>query len=59
MKIGIFVDVFYPMIDGVIKVVDNYATRLSKVADVTVFCPKSSDESYKDDFPYKVVRCNA
>ena len=30
MKIGIFVD-------GVIKVVDNYATRLSKVADVTVF----------------------
>ena len=59
MKIGIFVDVFYPMIDGVIKVVDNYATRLSKVADVTVFCPKSSDESYKDNFPYKVVRCNA
>ena len=59
MKIGIFVDVFYPMIDGVIKVVDNYATRLSKVAEVTVFCPKCSDENYKDDFPYKVVRCNA
>lgn len=59
MKIGIFVDVFYPMIDGVIKVVDNYATRLSKVAEVTVFCPKCPDENYKDDFPYKVVRCNA
>lgn len=59
MKIGIFVDVFYPMIDGVIKVVDNYATRLSKVAEVTVFCPKCSDENYKDNFPYKVVRCNA
>ena len=59
MKIGIFVDVFYPMIDGVIKVVDNYATRLSKVAEVTVFCPKCSDENYKDDFPYKVVRSNA
>ena len=40
MKIGFFVDVFYPMIDGVIKVVDNYARLLTeKGNDVTVFCP--------------------
>lgn len=56
LKIGIFVDVFFPMIDGVAVVVDNYAKRLCKWADVTVFCPKSRDRKYVDNFPYKVVR---
>lgn len=56
LKIGIFVDVFFPMIDGVAVVVDNYAKRLCKWADVTVFCPKSRNKNYVDNFPYKVVR---
>lgn len=56
LKIGIFVDVFFPMIDGVAVVVDNYAKRLCQWADVTVFCPKSRDKKYIDNFPYKVVR---
>ena len=28
MKVGLFIDTWYPMVDGVIKVVDNYARRL-------------------------------
>jgi glycosyltransferase involved in cell wall biosynthesis len=56
LKIGFFVDVFFPMIDGVAVVVDNYAKRLAKEHDVTVFCPKARDKSYVDDFPYRVVR---
>lgn len=59
LKIGLFIDTFYPMIDGVINVVDNYAVNLSKYADVTIFCPKGLDKNYKDDFPYKVVRCKS
>ena len=30
-KVGLFIDTWYPMVDGVIKVVDNYARRLVKV----------------------------
>ena len=35
LRIGYFVDTFFPMVDGVIMAVDNYARRLSAVADVT------------------------
>ena len=58
LNIGLFIDTFYPMIDGVITVVDNYARRLVKRANVTVFTVASRDKKYKDNFPYKVVRCN-
>lgn len=40
LKIAFFNDVFYPMVDGVVIVIDNYAKRLAKFADVTLFCPK-------------------
>ncbi|MGN1222201.1 MAG: glycosyltransferase [Christensenellales bacterium] len=58
LKIGLFIDAFYPMIDGVVQVVDNYATRLSKFADVTVFTVDPRNKNYKDNFTYKVVRCH-
>lgn len=58
LNIGLFIDTFYPMIDGVISVVDNYARRLSKIANVTVFAPKPRKGDFDDSkFPYKVVRC--
>ena len=55
LKIGIFMDDFYPSINGVIKVMDNYATRLSKIADVVIVVPYV-DKHYTDNFPYKVIR---
>ena len=39
ITIGIFIDTFFPMTDGVIMVVDNYARRLIKYANVIVFTP--------------------
>ena len=57
INIGIFCDSFFPMIDGVVNVMDNYAKRLIKYANVTVFAPQGRDKNFKDDFPYKVVRC--
>ena len=60
MKIGFFVDVFYPMIDGVIKVVDNYARLLvAKGNEVTVFCPNGTEKHDDSAYPYKVVRCES
>lgn len=41
-------------------VVDNYARRLVKYANVIVFVPNYFGTNYDDSvFPYKVVRCNS
>ena len=56
--IGMFTDSFFPMVDGVAVVIDNYAKRLSKIANVIVFCPKYNNKKCDDSkFDYKVVRC--
>jgi glycosyltransferase involved in cell wall biosynthesis len=61
MKVGLFIDTWYPMVDGVIKVVDNYARRLVQYCDVVVFCPKTRrvDQEKDAKLPYKVVRCSS
>ena len=60
LKIGLFIDTFYPMVDGVIQVVDQYAKRLSEFCDVTVFATKPRRKKVdKIDHPYKVIRCKA
>lgn len=58
LRIALFIDTFYPMIDGVVQVVDNYARILSRDCDVTVFTIKPRSGTYDDSIlPYKVVRC--
>lgn len=57
LKVGLFIDTFFPMVDGVINVVDNYAKKLSKNCDVTVFCPEGRKPFDDSTLPYKVVRC--
>jgi len=60
MRIGLFIDTFYPMIDGVVTVVDNYARILNSYKDteVIVFAPETGE--YDDNkLPYKVVRCKS
>lgn len=60
LNIGLFVDTYYPMVDGVVMVVDNYAKRLSKWANVYVFAPtipkKTNDDS---KYNYKIIRCKS
>ena len=55
MKVGLFIDTWYPMVDGVIKVVDNYARRLVKYFGVVVFCPDAGHAPKA--LPYEVDRC--
>ena len=59
ITIGIFNDSFFPMMDGVVMVVDNYAKRLAKYANVIVFVPKYKEEYDDSRFNYKVVRCKS
>jgi len=59
ITIGIFNDSFFPMTDGVIMVIDNYAKRLAKFANVIVFVPKYKEDYDDSRFNYKVVRCKS
>jgi methylenetetrahydrofolate dehydrogenase (NADP+)/methenyltetrahydrofolate cyclohydrolase len=58
LRIGIFIDTYFPMIDGVIMAVDNYAKYLSKHADVTVFTT-TVNRDFEDHYPYRIVRCRS
>lgn len=60
ITIGLFIDTYYPMVDGVITVVDNYARRLSNMANVIVFAPEFHGKKFDDSkLPYKIVRCKS
>ena len=61
ITIGLFIDTYYPMVDGVVSVVDNYAKRLKKYANVIVFAPDCAGTQKYDDskFNYKVIRCKS
>ncbi len=59
LRVGLFIDTYFPMVDGVINVVHNYASRMNDDEfEVTVFCPVA-DKKYKDEFNYRVVRCKS
>jgi glycosyltransferase involved in cell wall biosynthesis len=59
ITIGLFNDSFFPLSDGVIYVVDNYARRLSAFANVIVFVPGYKSNFDDSKLPYKVVRCHS
>jgi glycosyltransferase involved in cell wall biosynthesis len=46
----------FPMIDGVVNVVDNYARKMSTTAEVYVFAPDYGKIENIDEFPYKIIR---
>lgn len=61
LHVGMFVDTFYPMVDGVVTVVDNLAKELSKKCKVTVFTIKPADKNKVDNVKhsYEVVRAKS
>ena len=54
-KIAFFCDNFYPNIDGVVKVVNNYGKVLSKDNECAVIAPDYRD-GYNVDHEYKLIR---
>jgi glycosyltransferase involved in cell wall biosynthesis len=60
IKIGIFIDTFYPMVDGVIVGINSIAKLLNQSVDVTVFTAAPRTGDYDDSgLGYKVVRCHS
>lgn len=57
INIALFVDTYYPTIDGVVTCVHQYATNLNSKANVFVACPRR--RGHIDDLGYEVLRCNA
>ncbi len=57
LNIALFTDAFYPMIDGVITVVNHYARILKDRANLFVVAPRR--KGYEDKFDYEVIRCGA
>lgn len=56
ITIGIFTDVYFPMVDGVVHVVDNYARSLLQYAEVYVFSPNYGVSSEHPTPPYHLVQ---
>ena len=44
-----FIDSFYPVIDGVVSVLDNYATYMQKYYNVVICCPKHKNKTFKSE----------
>ena len=57
LKVGLFIDTYFPTIDGVIVVVDNYAKQLNKKEDISAFVAAPGKESSNEGLDYKVIRC--
>jgi glycosyltransferase involved in cell wall biosynthesis len=49
--IAFFCDTFYPFVDGVTNVVDNYAKRLKENFNVIVCVPRHKNEYVERDYP--------
>lgn len=56
--IAYFIDSYFPVIDGVVSVLDNYAKFMSKYFNVVVCTPKHKKISYKTD-NYFVLSSNS
>lgn len=53
-----FVDIFYPAIDGVVRTVSSYASRMNKLSRCCVVCPRAA-KPVTDDYGYDVLRVPA
>lgn len=61
MQILELCDAFYPTVDGVVAVVNNYAKYLNKMESCSVAVPKpaTSEKNYVELEDYEVIRCRA
>lgn len=59
LKIGIFMDNFYPTIDGVVLVIDNLAKMLAKENDVVVVVPNTNTADEDFTRPYNIIRISS
>ena len=56
LKIAMFMDSFYPDINGVILVMEHLLRCMKEYADVTLVVPKTGSEKEDKNYPFKIIR---
>ena len=59
LKIGMFMDSWYPDINGVIVVMENLIKQMSEYAEVTLVVPKMDKNDKDKSYPFKVIRVDS
>lgn len=60
VKVIQFTDAYYPVVDGVVKVVNNYTNQVNKKNGCIVACPSfSKKDAYTERQDIKVIRCKS
>ena len=60
IKIGMFMDSWYPDINGVIVVMDNLLRNMSNYAEVTLVVPKMAHEEEDNHiYPFKIIKIDS
>ena len=59
LKIAMFMDSWYPDINGVIVVMDNLMKQMKDYAEVTLVVPKNGSEENDKDYFVNIVRVNS
>lgn len=59
LKIAMFMDSWYPDVNGVILVMDNLLKNMHKCAEVTLVVPKMEKDYDDSIYPFKVIRVDS
>ena len=59
LKVGMFMDSWYPDINGVILVVENLMKNMMDYADITLVVPKTGSEKEDNNYPFKIIRVDS
>lgn len=59
LKIAMFMDSWYPDVNGVILVMDNLLKNMHKCAEVTLVVPKMEKDYDDSIYPFKVIRIDS
>ncbi len=51
-----FIDTFFPIVDGVVNTVDNYARIMNSISYSCVVCPSVKSDAGDEDRPYDIYR---
>ncbi len=59
LKIAMFMDSWYPDVNGVIIVMENLIRKMLDYAEVTLVVPKTGSESDDKNYPFKIIRIDS
>lgn len=59
IKVGMFMDSWYPDLNGVILVMENLIKSMKDYAEVTLVVPKTGSEDEDKNYPFKIIRVDS